>query len=501
MTTRRQMIRGMAAAAAASSIRPLVSGPAADANDATAVDPSKNYGNWQGWGAALSWWATVFGASNTLADLLYTRDDVSYNGVDYPGLGLNVVRYNVGACTYNTVGSPPVAMNISSNIPRYKQIEGYWLDWSSSDPASSSWNWNADPLQRAMMVKARDRGADVFEMWSDSPLWWMCVNHNPSGAADGGNNLQSWNYRQHAVYLATVARYAEDNWGVTVSSVEPVNEPSASWWTADGIQEGCHLDPSIQQQLISYLRTELDSRDMTGTLVSASDENSYTVAASTWNSFSSSIRSKVGRANVHGYEYGNTGGPRTTLSNAVRPSGRPLWQSEYGEGYDHGLYLAYNLSLDLRFLHPTAWCYWQPIDSSTWGLIKSDYPDPTRRTGTLGPVANKYFVLAQYTRHIRPNMTIIDSGDQANVAAYDATNRRLVLVTVCGDSPRRITYDLSRFATVGGGIRSWVTDADPAGHIGRQYTPVIGVSLRGKQFAVDLPAHTVQTFEIDNVAK
>jgi galactan endo-1,6-beta-galactosidase len=135
------------------------------------------------------------------------------------------------------------------------------------------------------------------------------------------------------------------------------------------------------------------------------------------------------------------------------------------------------------------------------GLIKSDYPDPTRRTGTLGPVANKYFVLAQYTRHIRPNMAIIDSGDQANVAAYDATNRRLVLVTVCGDSPRRITYDLSRFATVGGGIRSWVTDADPAGHIGRQYTPVIGVSLRGKQFAVDLPAHTVQTFEIDNVAK
>jgi galactan endo-1,6-beta-galactosidase len=161
---------------------------------------------------ALSWWATVFGANDTLADLLYTRGTVSYNGANYPGLGLNVVRYNVGACTYNTIGSPPVGMVHSPNMPRYKQIEGYWLNWNSSDPASSSWNWNADAMQRAMMLKARDRGANVFEMWSDSPLWWMCVNHNPSGATDGGNNLQSWNYQQHAIYLATVAKHAKDNW-------------------------------------------------------------------------------------------------------------------------------------------------------------------------------------------------------------------------------------------------------------------------------------------------
>lgn len=163
---------------------------------------------------------------------------------------------------------------------------------------------------------------------------------------------------------------------MTFNSAQPVNEPSASWWTADGTQEGCHLDPSIQQQLVSYLRTELDNRGMTGTLVSASDENSYTVAASTWNSFSSTTRAKVGRVNVHGYEYGNTGGPRTTLYNAVHASGRPLWQSEYTEGNDHGLYLAYNLSLDLRFLHPTAWCYWQPVDSSTWDWSNATTPIP-----------------------------------------------------------------------------------------------------------------------------
>ncbi|MFI5898379.1 hypothetical protein ACIA5D_50740 [Actinoplanes sp. NPDC051513] len=43
----------------------------------------------------------MFGGNDTLADLLYTRENVLYGGASYPGLGLNVVRYNVGACTYN----------------------------------------------------------------------------------------------------------------------------------------------------------------------------------------------------------------------------------------------------------------------------------------------------------------------------------------------------------------------------------------------------------------
>ncbi len=57
-------------------------------------------------------------------------------------------------------------------------------------------------------------------------MWWMCDNHNPSGNADGGqDNLQTWNHQQHAVYLATIAKYAHDNWGFDFHSVEAFNEP------------------------------------------------------------------------------------------------------------------------------------------------------------------------------------------------------------------------------------------------------------------------------------
>jgi galactan endo-1,6-beta-galactosidase len=499
MVTRRRLIGGVAAA----SVGGVLLESPAYADYATTIDPLKSYGRWEGWGASLSWWANVFGDNDTLADLFYTLGTVSYGGRSYPGLGMNVVRYNLGACTSATIGTPPVSMVASPNIPRYKQIEGYWLDWYSTDPTSASWNWQADANQRRMMGRARDRGANVFELFSVSPLWWMCVNHNPSGAADGGNNLQPWNYRQHATYLATVAKYAHDNWGVGFSSVAAFNEPAAPWWRADGPQEGCHLDPSIQQQVLRHLRTELDSRGLGWAEITASDESTYAMATATWNSFPPAVRSLVGRVDVHGYEYGNTGGPRSALYSAVHADGRRLWQSEYGEGWNHGLYLAYNLSLDLRYLHPTAWCYWQPVDGLTWGLVEASYPDPTTITGALGAVSNKYFVLAQYTRHIRPGMAIIDSGDQATVAAYDAPAGRLVLVTVCGDSPQRITYDLSRFAMAGeasgGVVRRWITDADPGGAIGRQYVAGAAVPLTDMRITVDFPAYTIQTFEIDGV--
>jgi hypothetical protein len=43
------------------------------------------------------------------------------------------------------------------------------------------------------------------------------------------------------------------------------------------------------------------------------------------------------------------------------------------------------------------------------------------------------------------------------VAAYEALRRRLVLVTVRGNTPQKVTFDLSRFRTVGSVIRRRVS--------------------------------------------
>jgi len=406
--------------------------------DATiTVNPSATYGTWEGWGTSLAWWANVFGARDDFADLFFTMNSVAYGGRTLPGLGLNIARYNLGACSWNSVNGESMAE--SPNIPAFKQIEGYWQDWRNEDPASSAWDWTADAKQRAMLVKATRRGA-VSELFANSPMWWMCANHNPSGAADGGNNLQTWNYRQHASHLATVAARAKSDWGVSFATVDPFNEPASTWWTATGTQEGCHMDPSVQAAVLPYMRSELDKRGLTGVRIAASDETSYDVARSTWSAFGSSTKALVSQVNVHGYQ--GAGGRRDLLyTDVVTTSGKKLWNSETGDGDGTGLTMARNLCYDFRWLHPTAWCYWQVMDPTPgWAMIAYD-------PATLQPttVQQKYYVMAQFSRHIRPGMTILDTGVSYAVAALDRAARRLVIVAVnTATTPQTSTSPASR---------------------------------------------------------
>ena len=43
------------------------------------------------------------------------------------------------------------------------------------------WDWDADPGQRWMLLAARERGARVFEAFSNSPPFWMTVSGRASG--------------------------------------------------------------------------------------------------------------------------------------------------------------------------------------------------------------------------------------------------------------------------------------------------------------------------------
>ncbi|MFF8903449.1 glycoside hydrolase [Streptomyces olivaceoviridis] len=464
----------------------------ARADAAIAVDPSTTYGTWEGWGTSLAWWANVFGARDDFADIFFTTRNTTYNGTSLPGLGLNIARYNLGACSRNSVNG--ASMAVSPNIPSFKQIEGYWQDWTNEDPASAAWKWTADATQRAMLVKAAQRGA-VSELFANSPMWWMCSNHNPSGAADGGDNLQSWNHRQHASHLAAVALYARQHWGVDFATVEAFNEPSSSWWTATGTQEGCHIDADVQASVLPYLRGELDKRGLTGTRISASDETSYDLARTTWNSLPATAKGCVDRVNVHGYQ--GSGGRRDLLyTDVVTTAGKALWNSETGDGDATGLTTASNLLYDFRWLHPTAWVYWQVMDPSPgWATIAYD-------PGTLQPgaVQTKYYVLAQFTRHIRPGMTILDTGVSHAAAALDRPAKRLVIVAAnTSSSARTLTFDLSRFTTVTGGPGGLVPRWNTVTTGGDRYTARSDTRLNGTSVSVPFAGKSVQTLQIDGV--
>jgi len=485
--------RSLLAAAGGAALGSALATGTARADATISVNPGTGYGTWEGWGTSLAWWANVFGARDDFADLFFTTKSVTYNGTSLPGLGLNIARYNLGACSWNTVSGE--SMVASANIPAYKQIEGYWQDWNNEDPTSSAWDWSADATQRAALTKAVSRGATT-ELFANSPMWWMCSNHNPSGASGGGNNLQTWNYRQHASHLAAVALYAKNNWGVNFATVDPFNEPAASWWTATGTQEGCHMDASVQAAVLPYMRSELDTRGLTGVKISASDETNYDTARTTWAAFGSSTKALVNQVNVHGYQ--GSGGRRDLLyTDVVTTSGKKLWNSETGDGDGTGLTLASNLCYDFRWLHPTAWVYWQVMDPTAgWAMVA--YNPSTLQPTT---VQTKHYVMAQFSRHIRPGMTILDTGVSYAVAAYDASAKRLVIVAVnTSTSAQTLTFNLANFTTVTGGsgglVPRWNTVTGGGGDL---YTARSDTYLSGKSVAVPFAAGAVQTLQVDGV--
>jgi hypothetical protein len=202
----------------------------------------------------------------------------------------------------------------------------------------------------------------------------------------------------------------------------------------------------------------------------------------------------VDQVNVHGYQ--GSGGRRDLLYNDVRAAGKILWNSETGDKDGTGITMAKNLCLDWTWLHPTAWVYWQVMDPSAgWAAIAYD-PD----TATPGAVQPKYYVLAQFTRHIRPGMRILNTGNGSAAAAYDAAARRLVIVAVNNTTAAQTyTFNLSAFGTVTGGtnglVPRWTTVPSGAD----RYTRRNDTYLSGKSVSLSFPANSVQTLQIDGV--
>jgi len=178
----------------------------------------------------------------------------------------------------------------------------------------------------------------------------------------------------------------------------------------------------------------------------------------------------------------------------VSAAGKKLWNSEYGESDGTGSGLASNLILDLIWLHPTAWVYWQVLDVSGWGLITAD-----NDAKTTGAPSQKYFVLAQFTRHIRPGMTIIDGGSSYTVSAYDASAKKLVIVAVNWGSAENLNFDLSEFTAPGVNgalVQRWETQI---GSSGTQYAAFNDTFINGTQFSSNFAQNVIMTFEVQNV--
>eukprot|EP00927_Polykrikos_kofoidii_P053994 TRINITY_DN4849_c0_g2_i1.p1 TRINITY_DN4849_c0_g2~~TRINITY_DN4849_c0_g2_i1.p1 ORF type:complete len:512 (-),score=91.38 TRINITY_DN4849_c0_g2_i1:223-1758(-) len=443
---------------------------------------------WEGWGVSLDWWAGKLGDNDALAEILFDRKERRLTGILLPGLHLNIVRCNLGGSGFRTYKNEQ--MQSSPNIYRYKQVQGFWQDGRSDDPNSPSWDWSVDAKQNTMMQKAKHHGVKLFELFSNSPMWWMLNNLNPSGANKSSvNNLSPRHVGDFVKYLAiTIERFKADR-DIKITSVSPFNEPSADWWKASNGQEGCFFDSHMQQRVIRELTEELKKRGLDDVTLAASEESLYDQAVHTWRSFPDTTRSLIGKVNVHGYEYAN--GKRSVLKEEV--GNTTLWNSEYSDGSGPGLQMAANIHRDFHWLKPSAWVYWQAVDETDgWGFFQANLH--TKKNYEVNKVNGKYWVMAHYTRHIQPGMTILESSDENTIVAYDAQSARLVLVAVNYRAPQTLTIDFSGLKQAKGPVRRWRTET----HGKEKYQPST-YELTDGVFKAHLETKTVHTFEIDRI--
>jgi O-glycosyl hydrolase len=247
--------------------------------------------------------------------------------------------------------------------------------------------------------------------------------------------------------------------GITFRTLEPMNEPNASWWKSNGGQEGCHFSASNQQQIIKAVGAQLAAKGLSDTHVSASDENSMDDAYSIMSGYDTTTLGYLAQMNTHSY----AGSSRTQLRSLATSKGKRLWQSESGplsvtlsSNTDAAIYMAGRIITDLRDLQPEAWIDWQVVDvSSNWTSFS--FSDAQQ---TVTPV-KRFYMHAAFSRYIRPGATLVDIDNVNMVAALASDGASLTVVVRNGDTSKNasFTFDLTKLPAVGSTVEVYRTSA------------------------------------------
>ncbi len=452
----------------------------------------------EGWGTSLCWWAHRLGfddeLSQTAADLFYSEK----------GLGLNIMRYNIGG------GDNPSHNHIrrtDSKIPGWVRLTEKGEKVFVPDADRNQLN-----VTKRCIAAAGDEA--FVEAFSNSPPYFMTVSGCSSGSSDAvSDNLKAECVDEFADYLADVCLHLEEKEGITVNSLAPMNEPNTDYWREDSVkQEGCHFDAGeSQNRIIIATSKAMKKRGLTHTHITASDETNCKAQLTAIKGFTKDTWKHIDRLSVHTYERA-----WKRLGTYAKRKGFPLWMTETDwsgsvknckNGMGPGLWFSKKIIQDLTNLSPQAWIMWQTIGSYTgsepfdgnydgpqvdmtkgfWGVATCDFD---KREILL---SQKYYCFGQFTRHIRPKMTLLPI-DSLTVGAYNKDEGKLVIVAVNDKKrEREISFDLGEFSP----LESFST-VRTSGSLtdGESWKELPAEKLHGSTLKANLVPYSVTTFLI-----
>ncbi|MCD8049121.1 MAG: RICIN domain-containing protein [Clostridia bacterium] len=384
------------------------------------LDDKSPFGEFEGWGTSICWWGHHLGDDLSAEDLdtavkaLYDYDE---------GLGLNIVRYNIGG------GDDPEHDHMGS--------------WDGRDmpgvlASDGTWDFTKDRGQIDALVLSVKYGADIVEAFSNSPPYFMTASGCSSGNYDANeDNLPKENYDEFADFLVEVVLYLQNTYGIEIDTLEPMNEPSTNYWSYEGWQEGCHIDAENHSDLIMACRAALDAAGLDDVGVAAADETSIsTTANNIANIYTDEAIETLAQINTHSY----TVGSYEALREAALAVGKKLYITEVdGNGVlgeeagnmGPALWFSQKITDDLRGLEANAWVMWQALamdytssssDEGYWNICQFN-----RETHSVNKL-KKYYAYMQYTKFIRPGDTLVKANSDNVLAAVNEEDGKLVFV-------------------------------------------------------------------------
>lgn len=455
----------------------------------------------EGWGTSLCWWAHRLGASEKLTD------DAARLFFSKEGLGLNVMRYNIGGGddpTHNHI------MRTDSDIPG-------WL--KKDEKKGLYYDYEADKYQLNTLKKAYNAaGNDAYvEAFANSPPYFMTVSGCSSGSKNAiSNNLKKSCVTDFAEYLAHVAKYINDELGIKISSLAAMNEPFTDYWKAySPKQEGCHVSPGKMQSLVLTETAKAVKRaGLTEVDITASDETNTSLQLTSCKRYSQEAWDAIDRVSVHTYSKAT---PK--LAKLVKSHHKPLWMTETDwssvSGKDAGemgpaLWLGEKIIEDLNTLEPQAWVIWQIVAayiSKQEFKGRRDMPCiPDLNKGYWGTafadmdteeiyLTQKYYAFGQFSRFIRPGTTLLKV-DKQTIACYDDIGKKISVVCV---NPKandiEIRLSLSGFDIESSTLRAYRTSGDIKN--GEHWAEIATFGPKENSVTAVLKSNSITTFVIN----
>ncbi len=346
------------------------------------INPSDELQTLEGFGASGAWWAQDIGgwddgSREQVIKLLFDQQE---------GIGLSIYRYNIGG-------------GDGESIP------DKWRRTETFEVAQGEYDWGRDANAIWMLKAAQQAGVEHFVAFANSPPARMTVSGRTNADQDHISNLRPDMYPQFAQYLVDVVRHLQEDEGVPIGWLSPINEPQWDWMVQNG-QEGCHYEPD-------------EAAAMTKELIRAVQENDLDVKISVfesgeWKRSNEYIDELLGDPEIapyldhlaiHSYWSDSLDKERLIRYMDKNYPGIPIEMTEWTEmeqgrdiRMDSALMLANTIYQDLTIGQVISWQYWIAVskynfhDGLLYVAINDHEITQTKRLWAMG----------NYSRFVRP---------------------------------------------------------------------------------------------------